>query len=139
MTVISIDEVTIQAEGDTLFCEDQSVELMLRADGSDTLSYQWQKNGSDIMGATQKEYEVREAGLYSVLVTIDSCSRSSNRITVTQTPRPSVRAGLNNRLLLCNVDENISLLDFSPVGGVWSSTSAGADGCCSGFIQPPNG
>ncbi len=66
--------VSISASGPTTFCSGGSVSL---SKGSGTFdSYQWQKNGLNITGATNSSYNATASGSYSLVVT-NSCGNSA--------------------------------------------------------------
>lgn len=70
--------------------EGNSVTFSVSATGSGTLSYQWQKDGSDISGATSSSYSLSavsssDAGDYSVVVSNSVGSVSSNSASLTVT------------------------------------------------------
>lgn len=55
------------------FCSSQGSTTLTATTGS---SYQWFKDGNTIDDATNQTYETNQSGLYSVNVTLDSCSTS---------------------------------------------------------------
>ena len=57
---------TISAGGPTTFCSGGSV--MLTAAQSGTVTYQWKKNGSDIVNANAQSLNVNQSGSYQVLI-----------------------------------------------------------------------
>ena len=61
------------AGGATTFCPGTSLVLTSSA-GS---SYQWQLNGTNIVGATAQTYTATQAGTYTVIVTSGSCTSTS--------------------------------------------------------------
>ena len=75
VTVTPLPVATITPAGATTFCEGGSV--VLNANSGVGLSYQWQKDGSDIPGATGSSYTATVSGSYTVLVTANSCSKTS--------------------------------------------------------------
>jgi len=72
-----------QQPGDQSVTEGESVTLSAQASGADDVSYQWQKNGNDISGATGASFTIEaaalsDAGQYAVVAsTADAALRSS--------------------------------------------------------------
>ncbi len=69
----------------------EPVTFSVTATGSNPLSYQWQKNGTDISGATAASYTINataasNAGAYRVVVTNSVASVTSNAATLTVNP-----------------------------------------------------
>jgi hypothetical protein len=71
---------SITASGPTTFCMGNSVTL--NANTGTGLSYQWQKNGNNISGATATSYSASSTGNYSVIVSNTCGNSSSNVISV---------------------------------------------------------
>jgi hypothetical protein len=90
--VISVTIATptalITASGSTTFCEGGSVILTTPLDASYT--YQWQLDGNSISGATSNSYTAITSGSYTVVITNNNCSSTSNSISVTVNPSPTV-------------------------------------------------
>lgn len=82
-------------------------------------TYQWKKDGSDILNATSATYMASEAGVYSVVVTNSgACSDESNEITVTVNPLPVAGfSGLNANYC---VNYSPTTLSGTPSGGTFS-------------------
>ena len=72
----------VGAAGNTTFCRGNSV--ILSANTSDTISYQWLFNGNNIAGATDSIFAARDfSGFYTVVVTDTiGCKDTSNAILV---------------------------------------------------------
>ena len=82
---------TIIADGNTSICNGHSVDL--HATTGIGLVYQWQLNGANIPGATSAVYTANQAGNYSVEISnANDCHSSSNIITVSVNPNPTVAA-----------------------------------------------
>ncbi len=93
ITLKETPQATITADGPTTFCEGESV--LLEADPADMVlySYKWRRNSVDIPGETGTEYLAELEGTYRVRITADnSCSSSSNPISVTVNELPNVTA-----------------------------------------------
>ncbi|MBM3184895.1 MAG: gliding motility-associated C-terminal domain-containing protein, partial [Bacteroidetes bacterium] len=54
------------------------------------VSYQWQLNGSNILGATLNTYTANQAGVYNVIVSNGICSSTSANFVVTEIVNPTV-------------------------------------------------
>ncbi len=72
LTVIKLT-TTITVNGFILTADEQNA------------SYQWIKDGEDIQGATQQTYTATENGLYSVRITKNPCTKTSEEKTITGT------------------------------------------------------
>ncbi len=57
--------------------------ITLTASTGTGYTYQWQKDGMNILGATSSTYEANETGNYSVIITSGGETATSNTITVT--------------------------------------------------------
>ena len=57
------------------FCSSQGLTTLTATSGT---SYQWFKDGNEIVDATNRTYETNESGLYSVNVTLGGCSTSAS-------------------------------------------------------------
>jgi len=76
---------SITAAGPALICTGGS--LMLTAVGGP--SYQWQRDGTDIEGATSDTYAVGQAGSYTVLVDNTCGAAASNAMVIELNPTPT--------------------------------------------------
>ncbi|MEN9302327.1 MAG: hypothetical protein RL264_756 [Bacteroidota bacterium] len=82
VTVNALPTATITAGGATTFCQGDSV--VLNANSGAGLTYQWQNNGTSIIGATSAGYTATVSGSYSLVVTnSNSCSVTSIPTSVT--------------------------------------------------------
>ncbi|OOV29327.1 hypothetical protein BXU11_05270 [Flavobacterium sp. LM5] len=78
---------SVTAASSTSFCAPGSVVLRSSA----TTGNQWYKDGSTITGATTSSYTATDSGIYTVIVTQNSCvSLESDQVTVTANATPSV-------------------------------------------------
>lgn len=66
ITVVQNTTASITPAGPTTFCNGGSV--LLTANQSSGVSYQWQKNGVNISGATSQNYTASTSGNYSVIL-----------------------------------------------------------------------
>ncbi len=75
------------------FCEGDSV-ILEAPESHYGFTYQWKKNGVDILGATFSTYSATEAGEYSCKVSIpNDCSTDSDMLMVELFPSPTVDLG----------------------------------------------
>jgi len=109
MTVNSIPTVTITPTGSQTMCAGQTKKLS--ASTSTGITYQWQKNNVNIIGATTSSYFASQAGAYRVCATNAlGCSNYSSAATITINCRFS-----NNDSIQNNLDENpLSNISISP-------------------------
>jgi len=83
VTANPVPTVSISAGGNLNLCNGATVVLSASATGTG-IKYQWQKNASNISGATTSSYTASQAGNYSCLVTNSkSCTANSNNIVCT--------------------------------------------------------
>lgn len=64
--------------------------LTVNASQSNAISYQWKKNGTNLLGATNPEYTITDAGIYSVIVTLNNTCISEGEITVEYANSPAI-------------------------------------------------
>jgi hypothetical protein len=80
---------SISAGGPTTFCAGGSVTLTANSGQA----YKWQRNGTDIPGATSQSYDATASGNYTAIVTVNGCSSAASAsISVTVNPLPVVTA-----------------------------------------------
>lgn len=82
--------ITTQPSSQTV-AEGQGASFSVAASGDQPFSYQWKKNGVNIVGATSSSYsipsvQVSDAGDYTVVVTNGGGSATSNAATLTVNP-----------------------------------------------------
>ncbi|MBK7108124.1 MAG: T9SS type A sorting domain-containing protein [Bacteroidetes bacterium] len=70
----------ITPAGTSYICDGSSV--VLSVDYYATVTYQWYRNGVEIIGATANIYEATTTGKYRVVSTLDGCGRVSNIVQV---------------------------------------------------------
>ena len=87
VTVNPSPTATITAAGPVNFCTGGSV--VLNANTGTGFTYKWQRNNTDIGGATAAAYTVTTSGNYRVIVTGGTCSDTSAATTVTVNPAPA--------------------------------------------------
>ena len=80
VTVNPLPTATSVAAGPTTFCNGGSV--IINANTGTGLTYQWRRNGVNIVGATGAAYTAATAGLYQVIVSNGTCSATSIGVNV---------------------------------------------------------
>ncbi len=73
--------ITTQPTGASYDAGETVTPLSVAATGSGTLSYQWQKNGVDIPGATSSTYTPNASGSYTCVVTNTEAGHSATSVT----------------------------------------------------------
>jgi hypothetical protein len=76
----------ITTDDKLLWIEDEEVSVTFAVNISDADAYQWLLNGDPIDEATSDTYTTTEAGIYSVEVTVGSCTEESNALEVVISP-----------------------------------------------------
>jgi streptogramin lyase len=71
---------TIAPDGQTTVYQPNTVKL--NANTVANATYQWQKNATDIAGATTANLEVKESGDYTVTIKVDGCTSVSSTVKV---------------------------------------------------------
>ena len=87
VTVDPVPAATITVTSSTTICSGDSLKLTAPNNAANT--YQWMLNGSNISGATNRIYYAHASGTYTVFITRNGCSATSNGITVTVNPTPA--------------------------------------------------
>ena len=82
-------------------------------------TYQWQKDGRDIVGATDSLLTVTEGGSYTTVISAGGCSTTSQPSVVTVRAFEAVNAGPNRSACLGDAE---FILSGSPAGGAWSGS-----------------
>ncbi len=134
VTVNPLPPTTVSALSSTTFCDGLSV--VLQGPTGSGLSYQWQRAGLDISGATSSSYTATTSGNYRVRVanTSTGCFDFSSVTAVTVNPMPMkpVIAGAGGKTSFCSSDNLV--LSTTPTSGIsyqWRNLSgniAGATG-----------
>ncbi|MEM6263128.1 MAG: hypothetical protein AAGI38_11515, partial [Bacteroidota bacterium] len=96
-------EIDVFPAGDHTLCEGKKITLEAGL-AIGEVTYQWQKDGADIPGATSKSYQVAEAGTYQVVRTRPGCTVTSSPQKVEFVPIPDVSVRLSGQYL-CKDDE----------------------------------
>lgn len=87
---------------EVLFCPERPVTL--QTENSADWSYQWQRNGMNIPGASDATIAVSEAGIYSVIKSYTKkCSRDTSSLMVNVSPAPPIEAVITaDKSLICD-------------------------------------
>ena len=101
-------EITLQPQAPGLVFGGQTVTLLSQAEGK-FLTYQWQRNGQPIAGATGKSFSISEVngtqhdGNYTVVVSNDfgSVTSSPTSLQVDGTPTSHTVASINMEMIFC--------------------------------------
>ncbi|MFN4147254.1 MAG: gliding motility-associated C-terminal domain-containing protein, partial [Runella sp.] len=97
----------------------QNSSLVLTANSTTSQTYQWYRNGQALSGATQKIYETREVGNFTVAVTDSNrCQNTSAAFEVSEIP--SIRVTLDSIPLFCGTNAPPISLKGNPAGGIFS-------------------
>lgn len=110
--VLTLQEFTVTAGGDTEFCTGGSSSLSVTNRAGH--AYQWLKDGSPISAETGTSYVANQAGSYSVIVTNNSttCSLETNTIVLSIFTAPT--AAFDAKTLAC-LNEEITFTNNSMV------------------------
>ncbi len=100
--------ISVSADGSTTFCTGGSVTL--NAVYNSGLSYQWQKNGLDISGATSNSYSATQAGTYSLKIQTlgDVCVAFSNSIVITVNSPPASAGAISGTATVCQGQNHVT-------------------------------
>ncbi len=116
---------SINATDADTFCIGGSV--VIKAAYSDSLTYQWQYNATDILNATDTTFVASTSGTYSLnFSNINGCSATSNPIFVWVNPLPLVTFQLANDTVCVNAN-TFALSGGSPTGGNFSGIGVSAN------------
>ncbi|HNW89671.1 MAG TPA: T9SS type A sorting domain-containing protein [Bacteroidales bacterium] len=103
VTANPLPVATVTPNGSTTICQGQSVTL--NANTGSGLTYQWQKDGVDIIGAIGASLLAAQPGAYTVIVSNSyPCSTTSTAINVTVNPSPAAAITINGNASLCQGD-----------------------------------
>ncbi|MGE0078552.1 MAG: gliding motility-associated C-terminal domain-containing protein [Bacteroidales bacterium] len=115
----------IVANGPTTFCEGDYVELE-ETNGQTDVTYQWQRNFSNISGATNYNYNAYLSGNYRVRVSgSNGCSKLSGIISVTANAAPTAPTGSDLEVCYDGVSHNASATAPAGTSVVWYNAATG--------------
>ena len=100
VTVINNPTPTISANGSLNVCSGSSV--ILSTNTFSGVSYQWERNGSAVNGATSQLHTTTLAGTYRVTQTANGCSKKSPAIAIKVVTGPTATITANGSVNLCN-------------------------------------
>jgi hypothetical protein len=99
-TIVNVNplpNVTIISDATNLNCANDSIVLNAQTSASNA-TFQWQRNGINISGATLPSYKAYQTGTYTALVTVNACTGSS-QVSLTNNPMPTPVILYNNGVL----------------------------------------
>jgi PKD repeat protein len=102
VTVNPLPAADITVTSSTVICSGDSLKLTASLNAAN--SYQWQLNGANITGATGRIYYAHSAGTYTVFISRNGCSATSNGIAVTVNPTPSPLIVTSGSNAVCSGD-----------------------------------
>ncbi|MDX5321948.1 MAG: PKD domain-containing protein, partial [Bacteroidota bacterium] len=123
LTVIALPSITLSSASTSICAGDT---LSITSTGSGIQSYLWQKDGSTISGATLDSLQVTAAGAYRSIVSNSfGCLDTSNTITITSTPLPSVSLTITGDTTFCDYDDvTLSIPNTPGATYVWHKDGA---------------
>lgn len=124
ITVTPLPVATITPAGPTTFCSGGSVQLDASAGGGYT--YQWQLDGSDIVGETNQSYTANSSGDYTVIVTSTGCSATSLSTTVTVIAVPVANVTTSGPVTFCQ-GGSVMLMASVAGGNIYQWQESGTD------------
>jgi PKD repeat protein len=139
-STITVNNVSfIQQPANATGCVGNSVTLTSVATANTSFSYQWQKNGVDILGAnnntlTLSNINISDAGTYSVAIILPCGTVRSNTATLTVVA-PAIPPAFLPVVTLCQFDTSKALVAS---GDNLSWYTAGVDGIASPVPPIPN-
>jgi len=86
-TIALPTNVSISSTSSTSICDGGSV--LLKAGSTNGTAFQWQLDSDKIPGANANTYDAAQQGSYSLVVSLNGCSKASSPLFVTVKPRPS--------------------------------------------------
>jgi len=118
VSTIAAPNAIIKASGNLTYCVGNG--LMLDAGTATGVTYQWQLNGNNIIGATNSTYPVGQAGSYRVYVENIGCASVSHPTVVSAGP---LNVDLGNDTSYCEIKNVFAKLDAGYPGAkyLWST------------------
>lgn len=104
--------ITIEAFGPTTFCQGSSIALAASPTGG---TYQWNKNGVPIPGATFIAYTANATGSYTCTTTVPCATATSAPIVVTVNKNPTATIAAGGATTFC-VGGSVTLTVTAPGG-----------------------
>lgn len=110
----------VNTGGATTFCEGDSVILSTTAGNT----YQWQLDGSPVLGATSNTFIAYNSGSYNVMVTdSNGCTNTSTAQVITANPLPATTVSASGATTFCQGD---SVTLSAPAGATYQWTLNGS-------------
>ncbi|NEM97525.1 Ig-like domain-containing protein [Pontibacter burrus] len=131
VTVNQAPSATITASGATSFCEGGSVTLSATTGAN--YSYQWQRNGATIAGATAATYNATTNGNYSVIISNGNCAATATPLAVNVTSNISNNTIASGNQTMCAGAAAAELRGTVPSGGSgtytyqWQQSASGGN------------
>ncbi len=100
VAVINNPTPTISANGSLNICSGSAV--LLSTNNFPGVTYQWERNGSAVNGATAQLYSTSLAGTYRVTQTANGCTKKSPAISIKIVAGPTAAITANGSVNLCN-------------------------------------
>lgn len=110
ITLVTLPPVEINHNGQLTICEGEDVLLEASVVGT---SYQWNKNHTPIVDATESTYSANEPGEYTLSLSQGNCSTHSDTIEVVVNETPVVSITPEGIISLCEGEEIILEVIFS--------------------------
>ncbi len=99
VNVSTMPDATVSASGPTTFC--QSSDVMLTATAGVGYTYQWQRDGLDVPGATGISYTATVSGDYRAKIINGTCVATSQELPISVTPGPDATVSASGALEFC--------------------------------------
>lgn len=121
---MKLSKATITASDPTTFFTGD--DAMLSANTGPGYSYQWAKDGTDIPGATDSVYAARTDGSYTVRITLNECSLTSDPAKVIVLPTNNFAVSETDAT--CTTSNNGSIDVTASLSLKYTATITGTDG-----------
>jgi photosystem II stability/assembly factor-like uncharacterized protein len=122
-------QVSLFAQGDTVFCAGQNVSLRIQTNSNSLTGYQWFRNGTAIAGATINGYVATESGSYAV-ETVDAlgCKALSEQVRVRAKPLPAKP--------IISASGDMKLVSSASAGNQWFLNGTAISGATGAELLP---
>src|SRR5439155_5764267 len=134
---------------DKTVTEGEKAKFSVRATGTAPLSYQWEKNGANITGATSASYTTPattladNGALFAVIVSNSAGSVTSNNATLTVNPQPPTPPSITTQPADKTVTEgqkakfSVRATGTAPLSYQWEKNGANITGATSASYTTP--
>jgi glucose/arabinose dehydrogenase len=137
LTVTTVPVITAQPQSITVV-QGTTASFSVTATGTAPLAYQWRRNGVNIPGANSTSYTISSvttanAGNYSVVVSNEYGSATSNTATLTVTTVPVITAQPQSKNVVqgATVSFNVTASGTSPMSYQWRKNGVNISGAAS--------